>query len=221
MKNVLIILAGGRGLRMKTKQAKQFIRIDGKTILQHTLDLFLTHKPELEVVLALAESEHQFWLEETATWKFRAQITLAKGGKERFFSVKNALNHINGPARVFIHDAVRPVLSEAFLSRIFELESSIQAAIPIVPVVSSIRSKTSDGKTKAEDRSRFVEVQTPQVFDFELVKKAYSQAYNPCFTDDASVVEALGFDVETFDGESTNIKLTYAEDLERLKQRLS
>lgn len=209
----LILLAGGKGLRMGHDLPKQFIEVGGKPILFHTIEAFLNYKPNLKVYLALPEAHLEYWKEITKDWKYSSNINIITGGKERFFSVKNCLDKMTHFDCVAIHDGVRPILSQDYLKRIFSFTKKNKAWVPVVPLVDSIRKKTTNNETFTVNRSEYCAVQTPQIFDFKLIKEAYNQPYSIHFTDDASVVEQFGEKVSTFAGESSNRKITTKEDL--------
>lgn len=212
-KFALILLAGGSGLRMGANLPKQFIEIHGKPILFYTIEAFLNFKPNVDVFLALPEAHIKYWNTITEHWLYKENVQIISGGKERFYSVKNCLEHMDGYDCVAIHDGVRPILSTAFLERIFKFEKQDGGWVPVVPLVDSIRKKGSDTDTVSVKRSEFCAVQTPQIFDFEKIKKAYTQPFSDEFTDDASVFEAFGEKVSIFTGEPSNRKITTQEDL--------
>ncbi len=212
-KFALILLAGGSGLRMGANLPKQFIEIHNKPILFYTIEAFLNHKPDMDVYLALPENHIEYWETITENWSYKSKVNLVKGGKERFFSVKHCLDVMNGYDCVAIHDGVRPILSQAFLDRIFKFEKGNGGWVPVVPLIDSIRRKTDGVNTISVKRSAFCAVQTPQIFNFEKIKQAYTQPFSDEFTDDASVFEAFGEKVSIFTGEPSNRKITTQEDL--------
>jgi len=212
-KFALILLAGGSGLRMGADLPKQFIKIHNKPILFYTIETFLDYNPNLDVFLALPENHIDYWNNITKDWEYKFKVQIVKGGKERFFSVKNCLDIMSGYDCVAIHDGVRPMLSQAFLQRIFSFNKENGGWVPVIPLVDSIRCKISDDVTEAVSRSKYVAVQTPQIFNFEKIKAAYKQPYMESFTDDASVFENFGEKVFIFTGESSNKKITTKEDL--------
>ncbi|MGB1294248.1 MAG: 2-C-methyl-D-erythritol 4-phosphate cytidylyltransferase [Flavobacteriales bacterium] len=212
-KFAVIILAGGKGLRMGHDLPKQFIEINGKPIIFHTIEKFIDYNAEVTIVLALPNSHLEYWQTISADWTYKNQVQTVIGGKERFFSVKNALETLNNIDCVAIHDGVRPLLSTEFLKRIFSFKKEHKGWVPVIPLVDSIRQKTNDNVSVAVNRADFMAVQTPQIFDFEQIKRAYQQPFDENFTDDASVFEQFGENISTFAGESTNLKITTPQDL--------
>jgi 2-C-methyl-D-erythritol 4-phosphate cytidylyltransferase len=210
-----IIVAGGKGERMGNNIPKQFLELKGKPILMHTIEKFRSTFQNIEIILALPENQIDFWEELCALHHFPfSPQRLVKGGKTRFHSVKNALNLISEPGIVGIHDGVRPLVSEATIKACFETAEAKNNAIPVVDVVDSLRHISKQDQTNnAVARSCYKIVQTPQCFSSELILKAYNQEYKPEFTDDASVVEALGESINLVEGNRDNIKVTTEEDL--------
>jgi 2-C-methyl-D-erythritol 4-phosphate cytidylyltransferase len=208
-----IILAGGQGLRMGHDIPKQFIEIEGKPILRHTIERFMESFDEIEIIVVLPSGEKEYWKEYCNRTGFLQRYIMPSGGITRFHSVQNALKYVPGGAIVAIHDGVRPFVTSDFLRSMFEKMGACKALVPVIPPVESLREIGPDGISTAVDRSRYRLVQTPQIFHSELVKEAYSQPYNPLFTDDASVVEYLGHRVSLCEGLSSNIKITTPEDL--------
>lgn len=215
MKKVYVILtAGGVGRRMGGPIAKQFIQLEGKPVLLHTIDFFrdLDCKPELLVVLP--DEYKDYWKKYCTANALWFRHTLVTGGITRFHSVKNALAHISEGALVMVHDGVRPFVDKAMIDRLFSaMNEDIAGVIPVLPMVDSMRRIIGEEQTEIVDRSLFVTVQTPQLFSSAKLKHAYSQAYSPLFTDDASVVESAGYKIATVEGSRANIKITTPEDL--------
>lgn len=212
-KFALILLAGGSGLRMGVDIPKQFIEIHNKPILFYTVEAFLTFNPDLDVFVALPENQVEYWNSITEGWNYKRKVNIVYGGKERFFSVKNCLDVMDGYNCVAIHDGVRPILSQEFLERIFSFKQSDGGWVPVIPLVDSIRQRVNENETISVRRADFCAVQTPQIFDFEKIKQAYEQPYVESFTDDASVFEHFGEKVSIFTGEPSNKKITTQEDL--------
>ncbi len=154
-----------------------------------------------------------YWTELCEEYRFKIPHQILSGGAERFNSVKNALAETSDNAVIAVHDAVRPLVSTELINRIFSETQYHQAVIPAVESRDSIRLREA-GSTRVIPRANILLVQTPQAFNGALLKQAYEQPYDSVFTDDASVVEALGQHVHVIDGESSNIKITYNEDLE-------
>ena len=218
--NSVIVVAGGKGLRMGADLPKQFIEINGKSILHHTLLRFYEALPDLEIIVAIHPSYQEYW--ENYCIKNMVPIhQLVHGGKERFDSINNALQLIAGEEEgvVGVHDAVRPLVSVQTIRELFEVAKSKGAVIPVTPVTDSLR-KTSGNDSEAVERKCFVAVQTPQCFNVKILKKAYVQPYQDFFTDDASVVEFTGEKIHLIQGNVENIKLTTPKDLILAKELL-
>jgi len=212
MNKTAIIVAGGKGERMNADIPKQFLEIKGKPILIHTLEAFMNFDASLQLILVLPAAQFELW--ETLCKKHALNIPhqIVAGGQTRFQSVKNGLDAVKVPAIVAIHDGVRPLVSKETISRCFDAAAKFGAAIPTMDSIESIRFVDANG-SKSVDRNAYKMVQTPQVFDAELLKKAYEQEFSVLFTDDASVVEAMGATVHLVDGNRENIKITTEFDL--------
>ncbi len=213
LKRYAILVAGGSGTRMGSAIPKQFMEINGRPILMHTIDVFdrLPNRPEIIVVLP--GSQVDAWAALCKAHRFTALHSVVEGGSERFFSVKNGLDFIdNTNSVVAVHDGVRPLVSPAVVEACYAMAEQQGCAIPVVQPVESIRLVEGDGST-AFPRGNVLLVQTPQVFRTSMLKEAYCQPYNPNFTDDASVVEAFGQKVFTTEGNRENIKITSTVDL--------
>ena len=212
-KKFALIVAGGSGNRMKNTVPKQFIPINNKPILMHTLEVFHRYDPDMEIILVLPKNQVKTWDEICRTNSFSVKHTIAFGGETRFHSVKNGLSKINNPGVVFIHDGVRPLVSPQTLSNCYQTASEKGNALPVVPATESIR--FIDGtKSKAVDRAKHFLVQTPQTFSVDQIKKAYLQEFSEFFTDDASVLEKAGGHINTVEGNIENIKITFPHDLQ-------
>jgi len=212
MNKTAIIVAGGKGERMNADIPKQFLEIKGKPILIYTLEAFMNFDASLQLILVLPAAQFELW--ETLCKKHALNIPhqIVAGGQSRFQSVKNGLDAVKVPAIVAIHDGVRPLVSKETISRCFDAAAKFGAAIPTMDSIESIRFVDANG-SKSVDRNAYKMVQTPQVFDAELLKKAYEQEFSVLFTDDASVVEAMGIAVQLVDGNRENIKITTEFDL--------
>jgi len=209
---IAIIVAGGKGERMNADIPKQFLEIKGKPILMHTLEVFHRFDNTMQLILVLPEVQINFWKELCTKHNFTLEHQITTGGQTRFHSVKNGLEVVNSPALVAVHDGVRPLVSTETIQRCFEAAEQFEAAIPVVGLVDSIRQITGES-SQSVDRNAYKLVQTPQVFDAELLKKAYEQDFSSLFTDDASVVEALGTKIQLVEGNRENIKITTEFDL--------
>jgi 2-C-methyl-D-erythritol 4-phosphate cytidylyltransferase len=212
MKKFVIIVAGGSGSRMGTELPKQFLELCGKPVLMHTIQVFFDFDPECELILVLPASQQEFWADLCLKHSFSLPHQIASGGETRFYSVQNGLKLIHGEGIVFIHDGVRPLVSQETLVRCFETAEKCGNAIPVLPVTESLR-KLDGNLNSSVDRNLYFSVQTPQTFRSEVILKSFLQPYEPGFTDDASVVEKAGFAINMVEGNSENIKITTPTDL--------
>ena len=215
MKAYAIIVAGGKGLRMGGDVPKQFLPINGKPILMHTIEAFRKALDGIEIVLVLPADQHEYWQKLCKDYNFCSPELIAKGGETRFHSVKNGLALLpdNEDAVVGIHDGVRPFVSKETIQRCYAAAAGGRAVVPVVPVVETIRQILPDGKSITRPRDEYRLVQTPQTFPLVMLKKAYEQSYSETFTDDASVVEAMGEEILMVEGNRENIKITTPSDL--------
>ena len=211
MKKHVIIVAGGKGMRMGSDIPKQFLPIGGYPVLMHTLEAFYTYNPSIHLILVLPISQQSYWRELCIKYHFSLPHDIADGGETRFHSVKNGLALVD-EGLVGVHDGVRPFVSREVIARCFDNAREKKAVIPVIGVVETVRHLTSYG-SETVPRENYKLVQTPQVFDVLLLKRAYEQAYVDGFTDDASVVEAMGEQVFLVDGNRENIKITTPFDL--------
>ena len=215
MHKYAIIVAGGKGERMGSELPKQFLEVQGKPILIHTIEKFKTTFQDIEIILALPENQIDFWEELCVLHHFPfSPKRVVKGGKTRFESVKNALELVTEVGLVAIHDGVRPLVSSETIKKCFLHAKDKGNAIPVVDVVDSLRHVSKqEGTNKSVTRSCYKAVQTPQCFNSEIILKAYQQDFSPAFTDDASVVEKLGEAINLVEGNTENIKITTQQDL--------
>ena len=213
MKRYAIIVAGGKGLRMGGELPKQFIPIKGRPVLMRTLDTFHACDESIQIILVLPRDHQDYWRELCAQYQFAVPHRIADGGATRFHSVQSGLSLVDAPeALVAVHDGVRPFVSYEVISRCYAEAEARGAVVPVVPVVETVRQLTGEGSATV-DRNAYQLVQTPQTFRATLLRRAYEQPYTDAFTDDASVVEALGEAVTLVDGNRENIKLTTPFDL--------
>ena len=210
--NNVIIVAGGKGLRMRSDLPKQFIPVGGKPVLMHTLEAFYTFDKDIRIVLVLPESHQEYWKSLCNDYNFTVPHYIATGGETRFHSVKSGLSMVE-PGIVAVQDGVRPFASKELVSRCFEAAKIYKAVIPVINSTDSLREITTATESRIIDRSKIRLVQTPQVFEYDLLQKAYETGYNETFTDDASVIEATGATIHLVEGETTNIKITTPLDL--------
>lgn len=212
MNNSVIIVAGGSGKRMGSEIPKQFLLLQGKPILMHTISRFYNWNNDIEIIVVLPANQIQYWKDLCRQQEFLLQHKVVSGGDTRFESVQNGLNHMNKTGFVAIHDGVRPFVSNSTISNCFKIAKLKNNAIPVIPINESIR-EISNSKNKAVPRSSYRIVQTPQVFEKSLIIEAYQQDNNVNLTDDASVVEALNVKINLVVGNHENIKITNPIDL--------
>ena len=212
-------MAAGSGTRMGADMPKQFIELCGKAVLQRTIEVFREACPDIKVVTVLPEAHMDYWKSYCLKHSFTCPQILVKGGITRFHSVRNALERVPDGVLVAVHDGVRPLISQSLVRKMFEMAENVNGLIPVVPCVDTMRVLRNDGEVlepvpgAVADRSILYGVQTPQVFQSEILKEAYGQAYDTAFTDDASVVEKYGKNLSFVIGERFNIKLTTQDDL--------
>lgn len=211
-KEYALIVAGGKGTRIKSKIPKQFLELNGLPVLMHTILAFYRYSKKISIVVVLAEDDLDIWHSLCKQHNFTKDLILQKGGETRFQSVKKGLDKIDGDGLVAIHDGVRPLVSENIIGASFQLAAVHQTAIAAVRLKESIRVTDQDA-TKAADRSRFRLIQTPQTFKVSIIKEAYEMREDASLTDDASVAERSGHTISLFEGSYENIKITTAEDL--------
>lgn len=213
-------MAAGNGTRMGVGMPKQFLDMDGKAVLQRTIEVFLEACPGISVVTVLPEDFIDYWKEYCLKHNFICPQILVKGGITRFHSVRNALARIPDGAIAAVHDGVRPLITPAKVRELFEFAEDKVGVVPVIPCVDTMKvlrpSELKDvweAAGEEADRSVLFGAQTPQVFQSEVLKAAYAQAYDPAFTDDASVVTRYGKSLSYVMGERLNIKITTPEDL--------
>ena len=209
--NVLIV-AGGKGLRMGSDLPKQFIPINGKPVLMRTIEAFYNFDKAINIVLVLPEPHQEYWRNLCKEYGFNIPHRTVTGGETRFHSVKNGLSLVKS-GLVAVQDGVRPFASNELIKRCFDAASLYKAVIPVIDSTDSLREMTDNERSRIIDRSKIRLVQTPQVFDCELLQKAYQTDFKDTFTDDASVVEDMGENIHLVAGETTNIKITTPFDL--------
>ncbi len=212
MKKFAVIVAGGTGTRMNNATPKQFLLLKGKPVLYYTIHSFLQAYDDLQIVLVLPE-EHVAAGQEIIDAFFdynRIKITI--GGRTRFHSVQNGLQLVNEEGIVFVHDAVRCLVSVDLIHRCNDAAMETGSAIPVIDSKDSVRIITEDGN-EALERNHVKQVQTPQTFHSKILLPAYQIDYKDKFTDEATVVEAFGLKVQLVAGEENNFKITRPVDL--------
>lgn len=212
MNKIAVIVAGGSGIRMGNDLPKQFLLLKGKPVLYYTLNTFLNAYPDMEVILVLPQDYTDMGQEIIDAYFDKDRIRIAMGGSTRFESVKNGLKLVDKEAVIFVHDAVRCLVSAALIQRCYEAALKTGTAIPVIKSNDSLRILTEDGND-AIDRERIVLVQTPQTFHSKILIPAFHIDYKDKFTDEATVVEAFGMKVSLVEGEAGNIKITHPVDL--------
>jgi 2-C-methyl-D-erythritol 4-phosphate cytidylyltransferase len=212
MKKYAVIVAGGSGLRMGTALPKQFLPLHGKPVLWYSLTAFLEAWPDLEIILVLPRDHFDTGEKIIAATASPARIRITVGGETRFHSVKNGLDCINEPSIVFVHDAVRCLITTHLIHRCYEAALEKGNAIPAIQPIDTLRIETPNG-SQLIDRQHVRIIQTPQTFYSDIIKKAFAQPYDTSFTDEASVVEKLGVAIHLIEGEASNIKITRPLDI--------
>lgn len=239
MNEYVIIVAGGKGLRMGSDIPKQFLPIGGKPVLMRTLERFRAYSEAMQIILVLPEAQQDYWRQLCEQYHFEVKYLLANGGETRFHSVQNGLALIPDDAQgvVGVHDGVRPFPSIEVIRNCYETARTAKAVIPVIPVVETVRHLEGEGSVTVP-RGDYRLVQTPQTFDIQLLKAAYKRAqnqvcldsaereqarpkvkaanrqpYNDGFTDDASVVESYGHQITLAEGNRENIKITTPYDI--------
>lgn len=208
-----IIVAGGKGTRMRSTTPKQFMPVDGLPVLIHTIRAFLNYSSAINIILVLPSSDISTWSSICEQFHFASPAKIVEGGKSRFQSVRNGLNSIeDSEGLVAIHDGVRPLISKDIIGASFRLAAVHKSAVASVRLKESLR-LTDQHTTKAVDRSAYRLIQTPQTFDLSLIKRAYQTEEDPSLTDDASVAERFGLKISLFEGSYRNIKITTPEDI--------
>lgn len=211
MTDYIIIVAGGKGLRMGSDIPKQFLPIGGKPVLMRTIERFHHFSEALQIILVLPKAQQAYWHELCKQYQFDVPYMLADGGETRFHSVQHGLALIPDDAQgvVGVHDGVRPFPAIDVIRRCYDTARTAKAVIPVTPVVETLRHITEGTKPRGDYRL----VQTPQTFDIQLLKAANRQPFSEAFTDDASVVESYGHAITMVEGNRENIKITTPFDL--------
>ncbi len=212
LKKYAVIVAGGNGTRMLSSIPKQFMILADLPILMHTIKAFFNIDASIVIILALPASQIYFWKQLCIKYNFTIDHQIVEGGATRFHSVKNALAQINEDSIIAIHDGVRPLVPAHVILEAFEVAATKDTAIPSIPINESIRMIEND-KNRAVNRTQYRIIQTPQCFSSTVLKNAYKQEFQDAFTDDASVVEAMGSVINLIEGDRRNIKITTSEDL--------
>lgn len=212
-KRSVIIVAGGKGLRVGGELPKQFQSIGGEPMLMRTIRTFYDYDYRMRIVVVLPEEAQLLWSQLCEEHRFSVPHTVVPGGETRFHSVKNGLEEVSEDEIVGVHDGARPFVTPGLIGRCFDTAFENQCGvIPVVDEVNSVRQLTGTG-SRMVDRKQLKLVQTPQVFPAGELKKAYEIGFDPSFTDDASVAEKWGMRIQLVEGEETNIKITTPFDM--------
>lgn len=218
MRTLAIVLAGGAGKRMGSSTSKQFLLLDNKPILVHTLQVFQECKPVDGIYLVVNHRDLPLIQEEILeTYHFSKVMKLVIGGRLRQDSVRNGLEAIDESCDVvIIHDAARPFVSPAFVEKSIFLMEMFDAVVPAIPARDTIKVISKEGFVlKTLERDALWHIQTPQTFKYDLIAKAYREgmAKKLCAYDDSTFIEHLGKKVKVVEGSPYNIKITTPEDL--------
>lgn len=215
MERYAILVAGGKGLRMGGDIPKQFLPIGGKPVLMRTIEVFRQAYPDIHIILVLPVSQQDYWQQLCQEYNFAVPVRIADGGETRFHSVSNGLKLIpdDTDGLVGVHDGVRPFVAVETIRRCYDEAMEKEAVVPVISVVETVRQLRKDGTSVTVPRDEYKLVQTPQTFRISLLKEAYRQPYTSFFTDDASVVEAMGKPVYLVEGNRENIKITTPADI--------
>ena len=213
MEKIALIVAGGTGTRMRTPIPKQFLLLKGYPVLMHTLNRFHQYDEVMRIILVLPADQFQTWQNLCRDFRFEVKHEVRAGGETRFHSVQKNLADIPDHCLVAVHDGVRPLVSRVTIDRCFRSAQEFGNAVPCVEIPETLRHLDERGSRQV-DRSQYRLIQTPQVFESSILKKAYMQEFHPGFTDDAGVVERLGYTIQLVEGNQENIKITLKKDLE-------
>jgi 2-C-methyl-D-erythritol 4-phosphate cytidylyltransferase len=213
MKKYAVLVAGGNGTRMGSSLPKQYLHLKEKPLLLHALSAFIDACSDIHIILVLPDAYIQYTKDIFTEYDFQYPVTCVAGGETRFHSVQNGLKMITGNGIVFVHDAVRCLVSADLIRRCYDQALEKGSAIPVIPVKDSVRFVDEHGLNHAVSRNTLRMVQTPQTFQTEILLPAFACDYQPSFTDEATVVEAAGHNVCLIEGEETNIKITSPVDL--------
>ena len=215
--NGVVIVAAGSGSRMKRDINKQFIKLDGKEIIAYTIEKFYKSEDIDDIVIVIKENEEKYFIENIINKYGFDNIKIAYGGKERQDSVYNGIKKLNNNCEiVLIHDGARPFVNEDIIKNSIKETKENNAVVVGVPVKDTIKVVDSNGNiVDTPNRSLLWSVQTPQSFKYEIITKAYEYAYSNDYygTDDAMLVEHIGYNVKMIEGSYDNIKITTEEDL--------
>ena len=214
MQKYAIIVAGGTGSRMGSSTPKQFLLLNDKPILYYTLKVFLEAYEDVQIILVLPEEYTELGREIIDAYFDYSRIQITSGGETRFHSVKNGLALADKESIIFIHDAVRCLVTIDLIHRCFENALKTGSAVPALRSKDSVRLlNEKENDNEVLERSKVVFIQTPQTFHSRILVPAFEIDYKERFTDEATVVEAFGLKISLIEGEESNIKITRPIDL--------
>lgn len=212
IKKYAVVVAGGRGIRMGSAVPKQFLPLLGKPLLCYAIQAFAATIKGIHIILVLPVDQLNSAKTVLKSYLGNIEVTTVAGGATRYHSVQNGLKKVNNDGVVFVHDGVRPLLSQDLIQRCYHQALEKGSAIPVIPLIESIRIM-ENGTSRPINREQLRIVQTPQTFMTKIILPAFEQEYQPSFTDEANVVEAYGTPVHLIDGSLENIKVTTPEDM--------
>lgn len=207
-----VIVAGGKGLRMGSAVPKQFLPLLGKPMLCHAIEAFAQAMPGIHLILVLPADQVGSAQTVLRSYIGSIDVTTVAGGETRYHSVQNGLAQIDGDGIVFVHDGARPLVSRELIRRCYEKALEKGSAIPAIPIAESVREVIGED-SRPLNRESLCTVQTPQTFRTEVIMPAFRQAYDPSFTDEATVLEAFGTKIHLVEGTFNNIKVTTPNDM--------
>ncbi len=217
MKKYAVIVAGGSGSRMGSDIPKQFMLLKEKPLLYYPINTFLSTFPDLEVILVLPVDHVAKGQEIIDAYFDNERIHIAEGGDTRFQSVKNGLQLVQEDSIIFVHDAVRCLVSKELIKRCYSTTVETGSAVPAISSKDSVRLVSEEGNDPF-DRTKVMLIQTPQTFHSKILLPAFQIDYKDKFTDEATVVEAFGLKISLVEGEENNIKITRPLDLKIAEQ---
>jgi len=212
-KKYCIIVGGGEGIRMNSKVPKQFLLLSGKPVIFWSISAFLSYDPSIKMIIVLPRKYISDWKKLSEEYNLSGSITIVQGGESRYHSVKNAVDKLPDNGLVAIHDGVRPLVYQKLIKRCFDLAEKKGNAIPYIPIQDTMR-QLVDNKNVSVDRHQFVRIQTPQVVDIKIIKKAFLQPWHKNFTDESRMLENMGVSICMLEGDEKNIKITKQNDLQ-------
>lgn len=209
--NSVIITAGGIGKRMDSEIPKQFLPLAGIPVLMHTIQRFHDFDPTIQIIVTLPNDWQDYWQELLEKHQFKTNHIIVQGGQERYHSIKNALELARGEY-IAIHDGVRPNVSHKTIKTCFEIAQKKGNCVPFLPIHESLR-KIDKYQSTIVNRNEYIIVQTPQCFERNVIKHAYEQDFHSGITDDASLLDQLGIEINLIEGNPENCKITTPMDL--------